>query len=216
MRPTEYLRSQCQVDWDTATDHDFCRELANGTLPKAKMQWYLAQDYKFVDSFVRLLATAIAHAPTLADAVPGAQFLALITGPENNYFLRSFTALEMTQEQQNPPTAPETLAFQQLMHSARMSGRYELMLAVLVVAEWSYLSWAERFVDYPQSLPFWFSQWIDLHSGSGFTEVVEYFRDQLDNVWEELSKTEQQQFSAIFTQAVKCECDFFAASFADR
>ncbi|NQZ32770.1 MAG: TenA family protein [Oceanospirillaceae bacterium] len=216
MRPTEYLRSQCQADWDVATDHDFCRELANGTLPKAKMQWYLAQDYKFVDSFVRLLATAIAHAPTLADAVPGAQFLALITGPENNYFLRSFDALEMTQAQQNPPTAPQTLAFQQLMHSARMSGRYELMLAVLVVAEWSYLTWAERYVDYPDSLPFWFSQWIDLHSGVGFAAVVAYFREQLDNVWQELSKAEQEQVSAIFSQAVQCECDFFAASFVDR
>ena len=34
------------------------------------MRWYLAQDYKFIDEFVRLLATAITHAPTLADGSP--------------------------------------------------------------------------------------------------------------------------------------------------
>ena len=47
----------------TLTDHPFYKELADGTLPLDKMRWYLVQDYKFVDEFVRLLATAIAHAP---------------------------------------------------------------------------------------------------------------------------------------------------------
>ena len=38
-----------------------------GTLPEAKMRWYLVQDYMFVDGFVRLLDLAIVNnaAPTL-------------------------------------------------------------------------------------------------------------------------------------------------------
>ena len=83
MRPTEMLKQSVLADWEAATDHVFCRELADGSLPLDKMRWYLVQDYKFIDQFVRLLATAIAHAPTLADGVPGAQFLGLITSVEN-------------------------------------------------------------------------------------------------------------------------------------
>lgn len=213
MRVTDQLRSEFSNDWDAATDHAFCKELANGTLPIEKMKWYLAQDYKFIDRFVRLLATAIAHAPTLADSIPAAQFLAVITGSENTYFLRSFDALNMTQEEQNPPTASSTLAFQNLMHEAQVSGRYEQMLAVLVVAEWSYLSWANRYRDYSPELPFWFSEWIDLHSGDGFESVVEYLRHQLDQAWDGLTDQQKTDAKNMFARAVTCERDFFDASY---
>lgn len=213
MRPTDKLRMQSQQVWDAATDHAFCKELADGSLPIEKMKWYLAQDYKFIDRFVRLLATAIAHAPTLADSIPAAQFMAVITGPENTYFLRSFEALNMSQEEQDPTTAPSTLAFQNLMHEAQVSGRYEQMLAVLIVAEWSYLTWANRYLEYSADLPFWFSEWIDLHCGDGFESVVEYLRNQLDQVWDDLTGQQKADASDMFGRAVKCERDFFDASY---
>lgn len=111
MRATDTLKQSVQSDWDIATDHPFCKALANGTLPLDKIRWYLVQDYKFVDQFVRLLATAIAHAPTLADGVPAAQFLGLVTSTENTYFLRSFEALGVSDVGQNVAPAPVTCAF---------------------------------------------------------------------------------------------------------
>lgn len=97
MRATDLLKNSVQIDWDFVTDHPFCRDLAAGSLPEGKMRWYLIQDYKFIDQFVRLLATAIAHAPALSDRVPMAQFLGLVTSTENTYFLRSFKALNVSQ-----------------------------------------------------------------------------------------------------------------------
>ncbi|SLN39386.1 Thiaminase-2 [Falsiruegeria litorea R37] len=214
MRPTEHLRQLAADDWHAATTHAFTTELAAGTLPLDKMRWYLAQDYQFIDGFVRLLASAIAHAPSLADSVPAAQFLAVITGPENTYFLRSFEALEMTAQQQNAAPAPATRDFQALMAEAAASGRYELMLAVLVVAEWTYLSWATP-VNPPQDdLPFWFAEWVTLHAGDGFEGVVEYLRTQLDQVWPTLDAEAQAEVAALFIRAVALERAFFDASYA--
>ncbi|MCV6613243.1 MAG: TenA family protein [Amphritea sp.] len=213
MRPTDHLSMSCEADWLAATDHAFCRELAQGTLPIEKMKWYLAQDYQFIGSFVRLLATAVAHAPTLQDSIPAAQFLALITGPENTYFQRSFEALEMTSDEQSPEPAAETAAFIQLMDSARESGRYEQMLAVLVAAEWTYLTWAERCVDYPEDLPFWFAEWIDLHSGPGFAGVVEYLRSQFDKAWLTLTDEQQEAAQSSFVKAMALERAFFDAAY---
>lgn len=214
MRATELLQQSVQADWDAATDHAFCRELANGSLPLDKMRWYLVQDYKFIDQFVRLLATAIAHAPTLQDGVPAAQFLGLVTSTENTYFLRSFEALDVSETAQNAPAAEVTETFQNLMAEARQSGRYEQMLAVLVVAEWSYLTWASRYTDYDAELPFWFSEWIDLHAGEGFEGVVAYLRDQLDSIWDSLSQAQQDKAAEMFRRAVVCERAFFDASYA--
>lgn len=213
MRPTDHLSMSCEADWLAATDHAFCRELAQGTLPIEKMKWYLAQDYQFIGSFVRLLATAVAHAPTLQDSIPAAQFLALITGPENTYFQRSFAALEMTSDEQSPEPVAETAAFIKLMDSARESGRYEQMLAVLVAAEWTYLTWAERYVDYPEDLPFWFAEWIDLHSGPGFAGVVEYLRSQFDKAWLTLTDEQQEAAQASFVEAMALERAFFDAAY---
>jgi thiaminase/transcriptional activator TenA len=216
MRPTDHLRTLAGDDWTAATTHPFCTELAQGTLPLNKMRWYLAQDYQFVGNFVRLLASAIAHAPTLADSVPAAQFLALVTGPENTYFLRSFEALDMSQAEQNAPPAPPTEGFNALMAEAAASGRYELMLAVLVVAEWVYLSWATPVNPPKDDLPFYFAEWITLHAGEGFEGVVEYLRSQLDAVWPTLSTDAQSEVEALFLRAVKLERDFWDASYAEH
>ena len=211
MSATLHLQSLVADDWHAATHHPFTNALADGTLSRDKMAGYLQQDYQFIEGFVRLLASAVAHAPTLADAVPGAQFLGLICGPENTYFLRSLEALEVPQI---APPAPETIAFQQLMDQARRSGCYEIMLSVLVVAEWIYLDWATPFEGRADELPFWLGEWITLHSGEGFSQVVAYLRDQLDRVWEILDDDARAEVTATFTQAVRLERAFFDASWA--
>ena len=211
MSITETLRASVQSDWDAATRHPFTNALVDGSLDPRLMAGYLQQDYHFIDGFVRLLASSIAHAPTLADSVPAAQFLGLVTGPENTYFLRSFEALSVSAE---APPAPETVAFQDLMTRARQAGRYEVMIAVLVVAEWVYLDWADPHADRAADLPFWLGEWITLHAGDGFAGVVAYLRDQLDQVWDGLDATAQDDVTETFQEAVRLERAFFDAAWA--
>lgn len=209
MTASSELQALNAENWHAATTHAFTNALADGSLSKDKMAGYLQQDYLFVESFVRLLASAVAHAPSLSDAVPAAQFLGLICGPENTYFLRSLEALAVPVAKD---AAPETTAFLVLMDEARQSGRYELMIAVLVVAEWIYLDWAMPFEDQAEALPFWLGEWITLHSGPGFAGVVAHLRGQLDAVWGTLDETAQSGVTATFTRAVTLERDFFDAA----
>ena len=211
IRLTEYLRSLAADDWQAAARHEFTDAVADGSLPAEKMLGYLQQDYLFIDGFVRLLASAIATAPTLPDAIPAAQFLGLISGPENTYFLRSIEALGGLFE---PPAEPQavTCAFQQLTRQAVQSGQYEQMLAVLVVAEWSYLDWASPHAARAQGLPFWFGEWVKLHSGDGFEGVVAYLRGQLDQVWVDLFDQQRHAVEATFCKTVALERQFFDAA----
>lgn len=216
MSASKTLVSLCADDWNAATDHPFCHALAAGTLPKQKMATYLIQDYTFIDAFVRLAASAIAHAPTLADSVPLAQFLAVITGPENTYFLRSFEALGVDKASRTDPELwPSARDFRLLMREAAASGCYEQMIAVLVVAEWVYLTWATPVNPPRDDLPFYFSEWITLHAGPDFESVVAYLRNQLDTVWLSLGSEEQAAVESTFRRAVALERQFFDAAFAD-
>ena len=213
MRPTDYLQTLNEDDWHSATTHAFCKELADGTLPIEKMKAYLLQDYLFVDGFVRLLASAIAHAPTLDNSIPAAQFLAVITSSENTYFLRALDAFGVTEQERNVAPAPVTSAFIDLMARAVKSGRYEQMLAVLNVAEWSYLTWAQPFHPPSPDLPFWYAEWITLHSGEGFEAVVDYLRGQLDDQWAVLDGPGRAAVKALFKEAVLLERQFFDSAY---
>ena len=86
------------------------------------------------------------------------------------------------------------------------------MLAVLVVAEWSYLDWAKPYANRADDLPFWFGEWIALHSGGGFEGVVAYLRDQLDTAWHALDDAERRAVEDTFRHAVTLERRFFDAA----
>ena len=73
------------------------------------------------------------------------RFLALITGKENTYFERCFQELPRCTEADRSkiPNAACTRGFDQLMRDAAKSGSLGEMLSVLIVCEWSYLSWSK-------------------------------------------------------------------------
>ena len=98
------------------------------------------------------------------------------------------------------------------MTQARLSGRYEIMIAVLVVAEWVYLEWANPHEDRAAELPFWLGEWITLHAGEGFAGVVQYLRGQLDQVWESLDEPARKEVTETFQEAVRLERAFFDAA----
>jgi len=220
MRPSEQLKQICIDDWSAATNHAFCLELADGSLPLDKMRLYLAQDYTFIDNFMRLAAAAIHHAPSLPDRLPLAYFLGLIAGPENTYFQRSFEMLHVAQsERVTPELLKPTRDFQALMLKAANSGEYGNMVAVLCVAEWVYLSWAQPvfertdYAEWIKTLPFYFGEWVTLHSGDYFESVVEHLRTQLDTVFNNADVDQQQTMQDYFQQAVLLEKQFFDACY---
>ena len=217
MRPSEALKQKNIQDWNAVVSHPFCSELADGSLPLDKMRCYLIQDYRFIDGFVRLAASAIHHAPTLPDRLPLAHFLGIIAGPENTYFQRSFDELAVPSgERENPKLLEPTKAFQALMDEAATSGHYGVMVAVLSVAEWSYLSWASPFASESNRLPFYFAEWIDLHCGDYFESVVEHLREQLDRSYDNASDVERVLIENAFEKAVILEKQFFDEAYRDR
>ena len=212
---TEELRREAGGLWDEIIGHRFTDELAAGTIDADVLKRYLIQDHRFLDAFVVLLASAVASARTLADRIPGCQFLALITGRENTYFERSFEALGVSAaEREATPDLPVTIKFNSLMRNAAASGVLAEQLAVLVVAEWSYQCWGERVLPVTAaSAPFTCREWVDLHSGPGFGSVVAYLRGLLDREATSLSPEQAAAVRARFMAAVRLEKQFFDAAY---
>lgn len=214
-RFTEELRDACADDWGAVVNHRFVDELLAGTVEDRVMRRYLVQDYRFVDRFVALLGAAIASADAFAARVRLCRFAAMVTSEENTYFLRAFDALDVPEaERETPAEAAATREFKDLMAEAAETRSYPLCLAVLVVAEWSYLSWAERAGG---RLPgnFVHAEWITLHDNADFRDFVGWLRAELDRTGAALDADGRERCLNVFRRATRLERRFFDAAYDD-
>ena len=209
-RFTDTLRRASEPTWSGAVEHRFVRELHDGSIDDAVMASYLIQDHRFLDSFLTLLGAAIATSDSFEARLTLGRFVGMVSGEENTYFLRAFEALGVTEEQRagTPDTEP-TSGFQAIMREAAATRSYAAALAVLNVAEWLYLDWAERA---PKPLPsnFVHAEWITLHDNPFFRDFVAFLRAELDRV----GPLEEAVSRDFFSRAVELERAFFDAAYA--
>jgi thiaminase/transcriptional activator TenA len=210
---TTRLRAACAEDWEAATTHRFVRELSAGSVPPGVMRRYLVQDYLFIDRFVALLGAAIATADSYVARLRLAGFLAMIVSDENTYFTRALDALGVPPDQRATAPEPAVRAFQDLMAEAAATRSYAGALSVLVVAEWLYLSWAERHQG-PLPPDFVHAEWITLHDNPFFRDFVAWLRGELDRATAGLDApgvdaAGLEGCESLFRRAVTLERAFF-------
>lgn len=207
------LREATAPVWDAAVGHRFVDELWAGRLPRVVLIRYLVQDHQFVDAFVALMGAAVAGADRAAPRVRLARQLGLVAGPENDFFSRSLSALDVPDtDRTEPELLAPTVGFRGLMDSAR-DARYPDALAVLLVAEWLYLDWATRPGSDVPADPI-HAEWIELHRGPDFESWVTFLRSELDRVAAALPPRRRDEVAALFVRAVDLELAFFDAAYA--
>lgn len=227
-RFTEWLRDQSQPDWDAAVEHRFVEELGAGTLDEDAFAEYLVQDYAFVDELVGTFGHAVGQAPDMAAKRQFVEFLDTVTDEEDDYFERSFAALDVADERwHDPEPTDSTAAFVDLLGRAAREGGYAETLAVLVPAEWIYESWATAAAaDHggPDSaglpsagmgLPFYFAEWVDLHAVDSFVAFVDWLRGELDAVGPTLSPRREARVASLFDRTVTLERQFFETAYGE-
>ena len=58
------LQAEVAPMWQQIFEQPFLREIKDGTLPLEKFQYYLGQDYLYLEGFARTVALTLAKAPT--------------------------------------------------------------------------------------------------------------------------------------------------------
>src|SRR5699024_2908772 len=140
---------------------------------------------------------------------PLAQFLAALTSEENDYFLRSFVALGVPEEEwQSPKRRTVTQGLLDQIDGAAASQDYPEILAVLLAAEWSYLTWAKALGD-QRPEEFWLAEWIDLHAVPEFESFVMWLKEETDRVGGAATPETQKRMRTRFVHMMELEAAFF-------
>jgi thiaminase/transcriptional activator TenA len=209
---TDWLRQRAEPTWSAAVDHRFTRELRAGTLDDDAFRRYLVQDYAFVGTLVGAFGHAVGDAPTMAAKSRLADFLGVLTDDEDDYFARALDALDVPDaDRTDPALTPATRAFEDLLERAARQGGYAETLAVLVPAEWVYLSWA---TPDPEAEPeqFYLAEWRQLHANPAFEDFVGWLRAELDREGAAASTRRQSRIERLFGRTVELEVAFFDAA----
>ncbi|MFD1564539.1 TenA family protein [Haloarchaeobius amylolyticus] len=211
-RFTEWCRARSEPDWTAATEHRFTEELHAGTIDDAVFCRYLVQDYAFLETLVGTFGHALGDAPSMAAKSRLADFLGTLTDDEDDYFERSFDALEVSAAERTDPTlTPVTRALQDLLERAAREGGYAETLAVLVPAEWIYRSWAGMGTELPARD--YLTEWVTIHDNPAFDEFVAWLRTELDREGAAASNRRQQRLARLFDRTVELEVAFFDTAF---
>ncbi len=214
MKLSEKIIQNASPYWHKATDHQFVREMVNGTLDKAVFAEYLIQDYAFVDSFLDLVSYMIAYANTIEQKHRLSTFLSMITSDEDDYFIRSFKALGVDEKDYSPENVkrfPSIQGFDEAIKKAIASKKYEHCLAVLCCAESVYCEWATKYQD-KKPEEFYFAEWLLLHNNKDFKEFVDWLKSELDAL-SDTPKVVQKEVEDIFVQVCQLEAAFFDESY---
>lgn len=208
---SEQLRQFGEPYWSAATDHVFIREMVKDELSIEAFRHYLIQDYAFFRHFTDLISHMIVHAPEMAQIHHLAGFLSSVTDGENDYFLRSFAELDVSEEDYlNPTLNPVMQRFADTINQA-ISGGYHDCLMVLLCAEWVYWSWGDKYRAYhPQA--FYFAEWQQLHNNADFGKFVSWLQDEADRL-HSLNDAEQLRLKEIFRTCCQLEEDFFTYAY---
>ncbi|MGX1785205.1 TenA family protein [Bosea sp. NPDC055332] len=210
-RFTETLRQASQPAWSQSVGHRFVRELLGGTVSDAVMARYLIQDHRFLDSFLTLLGAALASADSFEARIRFGRFIGMVSGEENTYFLRSFAALGVSeQERSERPDSQPTAGFKAIMREAAATRSYAAALSVLVVAEWLYLDWAQQ-ASQPLPANFIHAEWVTLHDNPDFRDFVGFLRSELDRV----GPSEAEASWDFFQRTVALEKAFFDSAYEE-
>ncbi|MDA1101322.1 MAG: TenA family protein [Proteobacteria bacterium] len=210
---SEQLRAGSEPDWRAATEHRFVGDLANDRISDANYARYLVLDYAFLDILVSHVGQAVTTAPHLAKKRQYSEFLAVLTGDEDDYFLRSFAAMGVAEEDWRQPSSHAVVTgFQQLMLGAEGKLTYSEVLASLLAVEWIYLTWALSVAAHGPAR-FYLKEWIDLHADPSFETFVNWMRSEMDRLGPTLTPGECRTVHDIFNRAVKLEVAFFDAAY---
>lgn len=203
------LKAEFAEPWRASIEHRFVDELLSGTVSDEVMGRYLVQDHRFIDAFVTLVGAAVASADQFESRLRLGRFLGMVCSDENDYFLRSFTALGIGEERHDIPDAAPTAGFKALMKEAAATRSYAAIAAVLNVAEGLYLDWAQRLSD--RSLPenFIHAEWITLHDNDFFVDFVGFLKTELGRV----GPQDEAVARDFFQRAVELELAFFNSAY---
>lgn len=192
--------------WQAMVEHPFVQELAAGTLPKAKFDFWVQQDYLYVIEFRRLLGLAIVAVPAESEDVRDTLIAALAGLGSELALFRDYAANNnLSLDVQMAPTCQSYTAY--LLSVAALGGFADAMMALFATEKAYYDTWNAVKHKTPQDSPY--ASWIANWTNPAFGQYVDWLGGVVDRLVEARVAGNLDRLRVIFLTTVRYEYMFW-------
>ena len=206
------LKAAASADWSSYVDHDFVKQLGDGTLPEAAFRTYLVQDYLFLIQFARAYALATYKSRTLDDMKAAQGGLANILGEMNLHIKLCERWGLSPKDIESAPELPATIAYTRYVLDCGMAGDLLDLHVALAPCVIGYAeigkALAPNGVEALGNHPY--REWIGEYASDGYQQVASRAKDHLDTLAAR-AMTDQRfdDLAKTFATASRLEADFW-------
>ncbi|KUL96420.1 hypothetical protein DK26_06305 [Bosea sp. WAO] len=207
------LKVAAAADWAAYVEHDFLRQMGDGSLPQAAFRTYLAQDYLFLIQFARAYALATYKSRTLADMRAAKAGLSAILDLEMDLHIRLCSRWGLSPaDLEAAPEHQATVAYTRYVLDCGQSGDLLDLHVALAPCVIGYAEIGARLAaeigPALESHPY--REWIGEYADEAFQNVARDARRHLDELAAR-AMTERRfaDLAALFGKASRLEADFW-------
>lgn len=182
--------------------HGFVRGLADGRLPLASFQAYVAQDAYFLEAFARAYAFCLAHSERRADIEA---FADLIAGVRHELGLHRGYAQRWQVTLDGTTPAPATTAYVEFLLATARHGRLGETIAAMTPCMRLYAFLGQALARAPHAERY--AEWIATYADPGFEALAAGLEALLDR-----HAVDGEPVRANYRRAMELEYGFFDAN----
>lgn len=191
----------------------FVQELANGTLPKNKFQFYMAQDSLYLEHFGRALALIGAKSYDIGDALAYIRFAEGAIVVENALHESYFQDFGVTDKGTIQPACHHYTHF---LKSTAALDPVEVALAATLPCFWIYKKVGDHIYKEQQIANNPYQRWIDTYGGEEFSNSVQRAIMICDLAAERSTPGIRTRMTEAFILASHLEYHFWDAAYTER
>ena len=204
------LIKNAQPYWQQYVEHDFVKQLANGTLPAECFRHYLKQDYLYLFHYSRAFALAIFKAKNFSQMEIPRKSLESICQEIQLHLAYcrqwSISEAEIFATQESAACVAYT---RYLLDCGATGGLAEIYAAITPCAV-GYAQIARYITEnYPRVANNPYQTWIDTYASAAFQQEAEETSAFLTALCADFTPTQQNHIQHIFTTATRMEIAFW-------
>jgi len=206
---SEQLRAEAKPIWDRIFQQPFLREIKDGTLPLEKFQYYLGQDYLYLEGFGRTVAMALAKAPdaqTLQDL--SRRVLTPVERPLHHKLVAA-AGLTMEEVEQAQPSPTNAAYVNHMLKNASLHGLGPTA-AALLPCPWTYHELKNELGQSEHPL---YGQWTSFYVEGLLQDSVDAWRGFVDAAAQEAGPAELEAMRQAFLISSRYEFMFWEMAY---
>lgn len=217
MKLTDVLLQESQKVWDEYLEHPFIKEMGANTLEHKKFEYYLIQDYLYLKEYMKVFCMGIIKAQTIEEM----KFFHQAAGGAFDYetavhihYLKNFGhSIEQLEQYEMELT---TESYTSYMQGIALKGDLKEIVAAVLPCIWSYNYIGQHLAqNYDIDETHFYKNWIDAYSSEEFTNLSDTWLDYTNQLFENLTVSEQKRLSHIFKMASIYELKFWDMAYEE-